>query len=281
MNSILGFLEIASAHLDDKERVKYTPEVGMVEFEAYQELLPNDKKVRIVAKITDTGIGMSEEFMDRMFCKYERAIDTHVNSVSGYGLGLTIVKQLVNLMEGTLDVHSQLNEGTTVCVKIDVPYLDGELDMMPVELPDYVAVCSGMHLLVAEDNELNREVIGELLSMYQITCDYAEDGDICVEQFKAAECGRYDAILMDMQMPNMNGVEAARRIRDLPYVYAKEVMIIAMTANALNEDVQKCLDAGMNIHLTKPIDMKQLLEILGTMKKQNGVNRQSEIAGDS
>lgn len=242
--------------------IKYTPDGGLITFDVHQEEIPEQKRVRIITTITDTGIGMSEEFMGKMFSKFERAVDTRVNSVSGYGLGLSIVKQLVEMMQGTIEVQSKLNEGTSVCIKLTVPYVEELQISTQTEKVDYAALCKGMHLLVAEDNELNREVVTELLAMYGLSCDCAEDGAVCVERFRNAERGTYDAILMDMQMPHMNGVDAAMRIRALPLAEAKTIPIIAMTANALKEDVQKCLDAGMNQHLSKPVDMVQLLQTL-------------------
>lgn len=246
--------------------IKYTPDGGSIDFSLYEEVSEDSEKICIVAKITDTGIGMSEEFMKKMFVKFERATDTRINSVSGYGLGLSIVKELVDMMGGSLDIQSKLGQGTSVTVKLDVPYVeDGEnTEMLDLDLS---TVCSGMHLLVAEDNELNQEVITELLSMYEITCECVEDGNACVEIFRKAEEGTYDGILMDMQMPNMDGVTAARTIRGLDLPWAGTIPIVAMTANALKDDVEKCLDAGMNAHLSKPVNMKKLLHVLAEIKK--------------
>lgn len=247
--------------------IKYTPDGGHIEFRLYQERLPQPDQVRVTAVIADDGIGMSEEFMKKMFNKFERATDTRVNTVSGYGLGLAIVKQLVNLMNGSMEVKSSPGEGTTVWIQLDFPCVPE-----PAEESDSLektdsAVCAGMHLLVAEDNELNQEVITELLAMYDISCDCAGDGRICVERFQNMGERAYDAILMDVQMPHMNGIEAVRCIRALPLERAKTVPIFAMTANALKEDIQVCLDAGMDQHLSKPIDMKQLLKLLAEIKR--------------
>lgn len=248
--------------------IKYTPDGGSIDFSLYEEASEDPEKICIVAKITDTGIGMSEEFMKKMFVKFERATDTRINSVSGYGLGLSIVKELVDMMGGSLDIQSKLGQGTSVTVNLDVPYVDEDRDNAETWNPDFGTVCSGMHLLVAEDNELNQEVITELLSMYEITCECVEDGNACVEIFRKAEEGTYDGILMDMQMPNMDGVTAARMIRESDLPWARKIPIIAMTANALKDDVEKCLEAGMNAHLSKPVNMKKLLRVLAEIKKQ-------------
>lgn len=250
--------------------VKYTPDGGNVTFTVSQQALPDAGKVRLVADISDNGIGMSEEFMKKMFNKFERATDTRVNTVSGYGLGLSIVKQLVDLMGGSLEVKSRLGEGTSVCISLDVPCASEESAEKEISIEEYAAVCDGMHLLVAEDNELNREVITELLSMYGITCECAEDGKICLERLQAVGEGVYDAVLMDMQMPNMNGLETTKAIRALPFEYTRTIPIIAMTANALKRDIRECLEAGMDRHLSKPIDMNKMLQALAETKRKRG-----------
>ena len=130
------------------------------------------------------------------------------------------------------------------------------------------AACEGMHLLVAEDNDLNYEVISELLSMHKITCERAEDGVVCIEKFERSKPYAFDGILMDMQMPNMDGVEATRNIRKLNRTDAMTIPIIAMTANAFKEDIQKCIDAGMNEHLSKPVDIGRLLAVLGSYRRK-------------
>lgn len=260
VTDLLRIMQIYSNVLSNA--VKYTPNDGIIIFTLHQEEITERHAVRLCAKITDTGIGMSEEFMQNMFGKFERGTDTRINKVSGYGLGLTIVKQLVDLMGGTIDVQSQLGEGTTFCIDLEMPYVDHAAVAVVQPEVDYAALCRGMHLLVAEDNELNREVITELLAMHEITCDCAEDGAVCLERFRHAAEGTYDAVLMDMQMPIMDGIAATRNLRALPLPWAKTIPIIAMTANALKDDVKKCLDAGMNQHLSKPVDMAAMLKTL-------------------
>lgn len=250
--------------------IKYTPNNGSVDFEVFEEEILDSGSVRIVARIADTGIGMSDEFMEKMFVKFEREANTRVDQISGYGLGLSIVKQLVDYMSGTIEVKSSPGHGSTFCIRIEVPYIKVNVEEKNEikSIPDLNAssICAGMHVLIAEDNELNREVITELLRMHQISCDCAEDGQLCLERFQKEKEGTYDAILMDMQMPHLNGLEATKQIRSLHLPWAKTIPIVAMTANALNEDVQRCLDAGMNVHLSKPIDMKILLRVLAELK---------------
>ena len=262
------FLRIMQIYINVlSNAVKYTPNGGIITFTVSQEEIPNEQKVRIVAQIADSGMGMSAELMQNMFNKFERGMDTRINKISGYGLGLTIVKQLVDLMGGTIDVHSQLGEGTSFCIRLDVPYVQKAVIEAPQPKVDYGARCAGMHILVAEDNALNREVITELLDMHDIRCECAEDGAVCLERFRTASEGTFNAILMDMQMPVMNGIEATRQIRALPLPWAKTIPIIAMTANAMKDDVKRCLDAGMNQHLAKPVDMEQLLKTLAQTLK--------------
>lgn len=260
VTDVLRFMQIYTNILTNA--IKYTPAGGTVELTVFQEEIPNIKKVRTVAKISDTGIGMTENFMKNMFNAFERATDTRINKVSGYGLGLTIVKQFVDIMGGTVKAESELGKGTTFTVTLETAYLDEKSTALAQNTQVDSNACRGKHLLVAEDNELNREVITELLQMNEITCECAEDGQACLDRFASAEEGTFDAILMDLQMPIMNGIDATRHIRSLSVPWAKTVPIIAMTANAMKKDIQKCLDAGMNAHLSKPVNMKQVLKTL-------------------
>ncbi len=261
--------------------IKYTPDGGVIDFTVYQEEIPNSNCVRILASISDTGIGMSKEFMEKMFTKFERGTDTRINKVHGYGLGLSIVKQMIDLMGGTIDVKSKLGEGSTFTVTLEVPYIEQSTTETNIPQVDYAAQCAGMHILVAEDNELNREVITELLAMYDITCECTENGFLCLQRFQAAAEGTYDAILMDMQMPVMNGIDATKQIRALPLPWAKEIPIIAMTANAMKDDIKNCLSAGMNKHLSKPVDVELLLQTLAQMRCLQDKNICSRIPGNS
>ena len=248
--------------------VKYTPDGGEIHFEIYQELLPHNHQLNLISIIRDTGIGMSPEYMKEMYSKFSRAVDTRVNKVRGSGLGLTIVRELMELMQGTIHVQSTPGEGT--CFKLTIPltYLD------PDEEPDKIGqkkapageLCRGMHLLIAEDNDLNYEVASELLALHDVTCDRAEDGAICVERFNTAQPFTYNTILMDIQMPVMDGLEATMAIRTLEHPQAKSIPIIAMTANAFTDDVNNCLAAGMNRHMSKPLNIDDLLEVLASYR---------------
>ena len=242
--------------------VKYTPEGGTVELEVYEEPFPDKDKIRLVSIVRDNGIGMSEKFMKEMYSQFSRAIDTRVNKVQGSGLGLAIVKKIVDQMNGTIEATSRLHEGTTFRVTLDVPFIrEQEVSETTAEIPFFKLRPSRIikTLLIAEDNDLNYEILEEQLEMYGIHCVRAVNGKECVQLFEIEPSGTYDAILMDMQMPVMNGLDATRAIRRLPSPESKQIPIIALTANAYLEDVQKCKEAGMNDHMSKPVQIEQII----------------------
>ena len=240
--------------------VKYTPDGGTVSFELYEKPSVDPEKVQLVCIISDTGIGMTQEFMEKMYSEFSRAVDTRVNKVRGSGLGLAIVKQIVDLMEGTIEVDSHPNEGTRFCVTVELPWIEPE--ETTAENGQEEPELDGLRILIAEDNDLSYEVEQELLSMRGMQCIRAENGAECVEMFRRSKPGTIDAILMDMQMPVMDGPTAAREIRRLDHPLAKDIPIIAVTANAYNTDIEKCRQSGMNEHLAKPVDYKKLEELL-------------------
>ena len=250
--------------------VKYTPAGGTVRFEMYQQQAADKNRVRLVAVVSDTGIGMAPEFMDRMYSEFARAVDTRVNRVRGSGLGLAIVKRIVDLMGGTIEAKSQLQKGTTFWVTLELPRAGEDAvrteqkETQEVRLPE-----RQLTLLVAEDNDLNYEIEAEMLEMYGIHCQRAENGEDAVQKFQVSLPGTYDAILMDMQMPVLSGPEASWRIRQLPREDAKTIPIIAVTANAYDEDVRRCRAAGMNDHLAKPIEMEKLVKMVAKYIRQN------------
>lgn len=242
--------------------VKYTPEGGTVELEVYEEPFPDKDKIRLVSIVRDNGIGMSEKFMKEMYSQFSRAIDTRVNKVQGSGLGLAIVKKIVDQMNGTIEATSRLHEGTTFRVTLDVPFIrEQEVSETTAEIQFFKLRPSRIikTLLIAEDNDLNYEILEEQLEMYGIHCVRAVNGKECVQLFEIHPSGTYDAILMDMQMPVMNGLDATRAIRRLPSPESKQIPIIALTANAYLEDVQKCKEAGMNDHMSKPVQIEQII----------------------
>lgn len=248
--------------------VKYTQPGGSVDLKLYEEPVPDDDTVTsLVFCVSDNGIGMTEEFQGQMYQSFSREISTQVNQTQGSGLGLAIVHQMVELMGGTITCESKVEKGTIFTVRLKLPVAeqqactDGENSGNPDDV-------SGLHLLVAEDNELNWEVVVALLEEYGVSCERAENGRVCVERLTAAEPGTYDAVLMDVQMPEMNGLEATRKIRALADEQLRGIPVIAMTADAFAEDVQSCLASGMNGHIAKPIDVGALLNYLRKVKNK-------------
>ena len=261
--------------------VKYTPEGGMVHFELYEETSDSPGCVRLVSIVQDNGIGMTEDYMKKMYERFSRSVDTRINKVRGSGLGLAIVKELVDRMNGRIEVQSAVGVGTTFRVVFDFPFEEADSDMIlqsPMESDLEMAgqsstesdltECEGMHVLIAEDNELNYEVAHEILAMHGITSEQAENGKICVERFMEAPEGTYDAILMDMQMPVMNGLEATKMLRKMDQYHGNTIPIIAMTANVAKTDMDKCLAAGMTGHLAKPLDIHALIAALVSVRKR-------------
>lgn len=247
---------------------KFTSEGGKVLFRTEEIPADSSKNVRYCFIISDTGIGMTQEFMEHLFepfCRSEK-----VNKVEGTGLGLSITKGLVELMGGKIQVESQVNQGTTFRIELEFEQVEERINHITgVKESMKEESLEGRHFLLVEDNMINSEILGELLQMRGATYVLKENGQEAVEEFKNTSPGTYDAILMDIQMPVMNGHDATREIRKLPRPDAKTIVIVAMTANAFAEDVQKALDAGMNGHVAKPVDMKLLCNTLaGLMEKK-------------
>lgn len=263
-----------SAYMDLlSNAVKYTPENGDVKFEVYAEKLAESGKVRLVSVVSDTGIGMTPEFMEQMYSAFSRAVDTRVNKVRGSGLGLAIVKKIVDLMGGAIEAESKVGKGTTFRVTLDLPAAADDAESeehteTAITLPE-----KPLTVLVAEDNDLNYEITAEQLRGYRVHCVRAVNGQDCLQRIEQATPDEFDAILMDMQMPVMNGLEATAAIRKLDSETAKNIPIIVLTANAYHEDIQKCLATGMNAHLSKPINIDRAVRTIiecARTAKENG-----------
>ena len=379
--------------------IKYTMPGGSISVDLREEKSEKDGCVKLVYCVADTGIGMTPEFLERMYQPFSRQTDSRVNSIQGTGLGLAITRQMVELMEGTIDCRSEEGKGTTFTVALDLPIAEKHLEEMrfenvdiliadddPVQLEtaadtleslgihaeaaksgaealdmilkrheegkDYSVVildwkmpemdgietvrriraaidapvpvlltsaydwsdaeeaakeagvngfiskplfrselyerinellgtegtaleqeddCSdlaGMHILIAEDNDINWEIISAMLEMYGTTSERAENGRICTEKMAVAAEGSYDLIFMDIQMPEMNGLDATRKIRGMENKWAASIPIIAMTADAFSENVTECLKAGMNGHIAKPIDLKLVIREIRRIKEE-------------
>jgi PAS domain S-box-containing protein len=240
--------------------IKYTPAGGTVRF-SVEELVPpvNGCTRRIV--VSDTGIGMSAGFLTRLYEPFAQEHRPEAANVVGTGLGLSIVKRIVDLMGGSIKVESEMNKGTSFTVNLPIPCAEAAKEAQK-KTQEPQASLAGKKALLCEDNYLNREIAVLLLKDQGIEVDCAENGKEGLEKFAASEPGFYDAVLMDLRMPVMDGCEATRRIRSLDRADAPIVPIIAMTADAFEEDFQRTKEAGMNAHVTKPIDPEKLMKIL-------------------
>ena len=246
--------------------VKYTNPGGKIDLLA--EELPCEKEgfAHYRFTVSDTGIGMSEEFLSHVFEPFSRAESATKSGVIGTGLGMAITKSLTELMGGAIAIESRLGVGTTV--RLDFVYRIAEPVSPTPEIPDNAFMnLKGKKILLVEDNELNREIATEILEEEGIIIDTAEDGDIAVEKMRNASVGQYDLILMDIQMPRVNGYDATMAIRNLPDDRIASIPIIAMTANAFEEDKQNAVNAGMNGHIAKPLDVPKLLDTLSGILK--------------
>lgn len=211
--------------------------------------------------MTDNGCGMSDELMARIFEPFARGEASVTNKIQGTGLGLPITKSFVESMNGTISVESTEGVGScfTVLLNLEIyKYTDVEASEQSEEEKKESGGLRGRRFLCAEDNELNAEILESLLKACGAECTIYPDGAQLVEAFKTVKPGEYDAVLMDVQMPNMNGLDATRAIRAGENPLGRSIPIFAMTANAFAEDVQSCMEAGMDIHLSKPVDMGQL-----------------------
>ena len=242
--------------------VKYTPEGGQICFTIH-EMEKTERENRYEFIVKDTGIGMSPEYMEHIFEPFSRS-ESEVKGMQGTGLGMAITKSLTDAMNGNIRVESTLGKGS--CFTVDIPFVVSDAvtckDTPQDTGNDKSISLQGMKFLCAEDNALNAEILTAMIEMEGAECVIYENGKLLADAFETVKPGEYQAILMDVQMPVMDGYEAARAIRNSKNPLGKEIPVIAMTANAFAEDVQRCLDAGMNAHIAKPVDFEKLKEIL-------------------
>ena len=245
--------------------VKYNKKGGEIHL-TVNEIMQNDKTAMFEFKVADNGIGMSESFIeDKLSQPFVQGTGEARTKYQGTGLGMSIVQRIVREMTGSIDVESKEGEGTTFTVTL--PFAINRSENVPKTIEEQKPDISGMKILVVEDNDLNLEIAQFMLEEDKAVVEVARDGLQAVEAFKNSREGELEVILMDIMMPNMDGIEATKTIRSLDRADAKSIPIIAMTANAFVEDMRKTKEAGMNEHLTKPVDGEKLLQVLYRYKK--------------
>ena len=253
--------------------VKYTQEGGKIQFLVEECETKSSVYAKYRFLVSDNGMGMSADFKDTIFDAFTRAESSMTNKIQGTGLGMAITKNLVEAMGGTIDVESELGQGSCFEVLIDLRIAEDRFvpSAEQAEKDEPAGnVLKGMRFLCAEDNELNAEILMELLKIEGAECTICENGKRVLEAFEQSAPGDYDMILMDVQMPVMNGYEATKAIRRSSHELAKTIPIIAMTANAFSEDIQHSLAAGMNAHVSKPVEMKVLEKTIRSIKSGGG-----------
>ena len=253
--------------------VKYTQEGGKIQFLVEECETKSSVYAKYRFLVSDNGMGMSADFKETIFDPFTRAESSVTNKIQGTGLGMAITKNLVEAMGGTIDVESELGQGSCFEVLIDLRIAEDRFVSSAEQAEkDEPAgnVLKEMRFLCAEDNELNAEILMELLKIEGAECTICENGKRVLEAFEQSAPGDYDMILMDVQMPVMNGYEATKAIRRSSHELAKTIPIIAMTANAFSEDIQHSLAAGMNAHVSKPVEMKVLEKTIRSIKSGGG-----------
>ena len=245
--------------------VKFTPDGGQISLWIVQKDTAPAGYADFEFHIKDNGIGMSEEFQKHIFEQFARERTSTVSKIQGTGLGMAITKSLVDMMGGRITVKSEQGKGSEFTISLRFPIGEAKTEQTPPAAK--ASASAGKKLLVVEDNELNLEIASTLLKEAGFAVDTAENGKIAVEKVEAASADRYDLILMDIQMPEMDGYEATRRIRALPDAKKAALPIVAMTANAFEDDRKNALRAGMNGHIAKPLDIPKLFQVLSELLK--------------
>ena len=263
--------------------VKYTQEGGEIQFFVEECETKSSVYAKYRFLVSDNGLGMSADFKDTIFDAFTRAESSLTNKIQGTGLGMAITKNLVEAMGGTIDVDSELGQGSCFEVLMDLKIAEDRTVALAVqeEIDEQDGnILQGMRFLCAEDNELNAEILTELLKIEGAECTICENGEEILKAFEQSAPGDYDMILMDVQMPVMNGYDATKAIRRSSHELAKKIPIIAMTANAFSEDIQHSLAAGMNAHVSKPVEMKVLEKTIRSIKSGGGVPNRRSLNSD-
>ncbi len=254
--------------------VKFTPPGGTVSFRATQKTPSASGFALFEFRIKDTGIGMSEEFQKTIFESFTREKTSTVSGIQGTGLGMAITKSILDMMGGTISVDSVVGEGTEFVIDISCKLAVEPAGSMQTFGPNGAGGSkqrawqddfAGKHILLVEDNEMNQMIAEAILTEHGFALDIASDGERAVEMVSGAPPGTYDVILMDIQMPKMNGYEASKLIRQLDDAEKASIPIVAVTANAFEEDRKLAFEAGMNGHLAKPYDVPKMMETLADL----------------
>ena len=253
--------------------IKYTQEGGEIQFLAEECESNSSVYAKYRFLVSDNGMGMLADFMDTIFDAFTRAENSMTNKIQGSGLGMAITKNLVDSMGGTIDVESEPGQGSYFEIFMDLKIAEERSDSpaLQAETDEQAGnILQDMRFLCAEDNEINAEILMELLKIEGAECTICKNGEELLKAFGKSAPGDYDMILMDIQMPVMNGYEATKAIRGSSHELAKKIPIIAMTANAFSEDIQHSLAVGMNAHVSKPVDMKTLEKTIKSIKFGGG-----------
>ena len=250
--------------------IKYTPEGHSIYVEVHEAVSENPSKIRYIFSCEDTGIGMSEEYLPHIYEEFSREHSTTENKVPGTGLGLPIIKSMIELMGGSIQVESRQGIGTkfTIDLSFDIALKEEVYGSEDTIESSAIHTIKGKRMLLVEDNELNAEIAKTVLEDVGALITRAENGQQALELFKEKPAGTFDVILMDLMMPVMDGYTATRKIRELERSDAKTVPIIAMTANAFQEDAEKCIAVGMNAHLAKPLDIEKVMITICRLVKE-------------
>ena len=263
--------------------VKYTQEGGEIQFFVEECETKSSVYAKYRFLVSDNGLGISADFKEIIFDPFTRAENSVTNKIQGTGLGMAITKNLVEAMGGTIDVESEAGQGSCFEVLMDLKIAEDRTVALAVqeEIDEQDGnILQGMRFLCAEDNELNAEILTELLKIEGAECTICENGEEILKAFEQSAPGDYDMILMDVQMPVMNGYDATKAIRRSSHELAKKIPIIAMTANAFSEDIQHSLAAGMNAHVSKPVEMKVLEKTIRSIKSGGGVPNRRLLNSD-
>ncbi len=245
--------------------MKFTPEHGKISFRTIEKPVDREGMTSFEFRIKDNGIGIGEEFKKDIFEAFTRERSSTISGIQGTGLGMAITKNIVDMMGGTIEVESREGEGSEFIVNIPCEISRKEVNKSPKR--NSMVRFEGKRILLAEDNELNQQIATAILEGAGFAVEIAQDGTQAVDMMKEHNAGYYDAVLMDIQMPYMDGYEASRRIRALEDSEKSSVPIAAVTANAFEEDRKNAIEAGMNGHLAKPYDVPKMLDTLADLLK--------------